>query len=190
MNDRTKARLLLAAALGLMLAVAVTALAEANTTIDSGTNQVRAAHNLAPLTTSAALTELAARRANELAAQGFLQHRSLSREIGGCWELYGENIGYHTTGYYTDADFVSAWAASPDHYANMIGNFTHQGSATVEAADGRTYAVQLFLRGCTVTNPPPAPRQSAPPPVVKPPTPGTPARPVVTQLPNTSVSMP
>lgn len=153
--------------LALALALGLPVSAIADLAIDSATNQVRAQAGLSALTTSAALTSVAAIRVQQIVTN--FAHPTdwqwMFDAVPGCESLLGENIAYYTTGAEPAGWPVSAWVASPDHYANIVGDWNYQGSALYRASDGRTYAVQLFARSCSVP-PGPAPQPPAGPPIV------------------------
>lgn len=159
----------------------------ANAGIDEGTNALRVQHGLAPLSTSATLSALAAQRAQEIVLPNFSHNISVLEQrvtnALGCWRLLGENIAYRTapTG---DATFVGMWAASLEHLANMLApSFTAQGSATFTAG-GRTYAVQIFVATCSSA---PVPAHSQPSPASAPSS-ATPYATPAPLVPNTAVS--
>lgn len=139
-----------------------------DTGIDAGTNALRAQTGLHALATSSALTALASERAEEISTD--FNHHSLNGRVPACTSAWGENIAYSG---YSNPDFVQMWANSPEHRANMLGDWQYQGSATYTVGSV-TYAVQIFIRGCAVVSTPP-PSQHSEAPVL---------------LPNTSVTCP
>jgi len=55
-----------------------------------------------------------------------------------------ENIAYN---YQTPESAMSAWLNSPDHKANIEGNYTHMGiSVTVDETTGRKYYTNMFMK--------------------------------------------
>ena len=55
-----------------------------------------------------------------------------------------ENIAYN---YQTPESAMSAWLNSPDHKANIEGDFTHFGiSITVDEATGKKYYTNIFIK--------------------------------------------
>ena len=55
-----------------------------------------------------------------------------------------ENIAYN---YQTPESAMSAWLNSPDHKANIEGDFTHIGvSITVDEATGKKYYTNMFIK--------------------------------------------
>ncbi|MDN3677138.1 CAP domain-containing protein [Flavobacterium paronense] len=56
----------------------------------------------------------------------------------------GENIAYN---YQTPESAMSAWLNSPDHKANIEGDYTHIGiSITVDEATGKKYYTNMFIK--------------------------------------------
>ena len=56
----------------------------------------------------------------------------------------GENIAYN---YQTPESAMSAWLNSPDHKANIEGDYTHFGiSVTVDEITGKKYYTNLFIK--------------------------------------------
>ena len=56
----------------------------------------------------------------------------------------GENIAYN---YQTPESAMSAWLNSPDHKANIEGDFTHIGmSVTVDETTGKKYYTNMFIK--------------------------------------------
>ncbi len=65
------------------------------------------------------------------------------------FKSYGENTagirGYSSS--IVSSTFVDGWVASPGHFRNIIGNYTHTGVAvTVDSRDGTIYATQVFAK--------------------------------------------
>ena len=55
-----------------------------------------------------------------------------------------ENIAYN---YHTPESAMSAWLNSPDHKANIEGDFTHFGiSVTVDETTGKKYYTNMFMK--------------------------------------------
>lgn len=185
MNDRRIARLLLALALGFMLATAWASFTRANTTLDGLTNSLRQANGLAQLQTSQRLTALAQERARQIVSD--FSHNFWWLDDSGCTQAWGENIMYLIPAADNPAQYAyEAFRDSPTHYANMVGDYTHQGSAVFIAANGGQYVVQLFGKGCGgSTPPPPPPPTPAPDPPQPTVVPSAPVQP--SYLPNTAM---
>lgn len=180
MGWRTKAALIVVSAA--VLVAPGSALATAS--IDAATNQYRASQGLPPLTTWSALQTVANRRVIEI--QSSFAHPTnwqyLFDMLPSCTTGIGENIAFYTTGAEPAGWPVSAWIASDSHRTNMLRAWTWQASAMVAGPNNRTYAVQLFAKGCTST-PAPAPQ----PPAPQPPSGGGGA-PIAPDLPDTSMA--
>ena len=55
-----------------------------------------------------------------------------------------ENIAYN---YQTSESAMSAWLNSPDHKANIEGDYTHFGiSVTTDEATGKKYYTNIFIK--------------------------------------------
>jgi uncharacterized protein YkwD len=69
--------------------------------------------------------------------------------FGQGFKSFAENTGA-VRGFSTGAvasEFVTGWANSAKHIANIAGNYTHSGIAlTVDSRDGAIYATQIFGR--------------------------------------------
>lgn len=122
----------------------------ANSAIDSATNTLRASAGLAPLVVNAQLHQLAKQRAYEIQPPNF-NHSDLSSRIPLCFSGYGENIQYRG-GDNTPIDFYNGWFNSPPHRNNMLGDWTHTGSALVQIGS-YWYGVQIFIKAtCNIPN--------------------------------------
>lgn len=53
-----------------------------------------------------------------------------------------ENVGY---GYNSAASFVNAWVNSPNHYGNIVGDFTHIGVAVAIDENNKFYVTQIYV---------------------------------------------
>lgn len=199
MTNRTLARLILAAALGFMLAFSWAAFTRANEYMDSLINQYRLANGRPALVTSPTLTALADQRAREIVTA--YEHNYWWIDQSGCTQGWGENLMFRVPA--ADDPVLhafNAFLASGPHDANMLGDFTHVGTAVYIGPDGGQYVVQLFGKGCgsLVTSPTEtAPEQptnpSTPVPVQNPPVGQAPQPAVVSppvQLPDTSMEKP
>lgn len=108
-------------------------------------NQDRAAAGLPPLTWSSCLAGVAQQQASRMAAQGYMSHtdgisEDLSCGLGG---FAGENLGYWTGGI-DDTQLNSMFMASPEHRANILGNFRYVGTCWVVAPNGTAYIAVEF----------------------------------------------
>lgn len=55
----------------------------------------------------------------------------------------GENVAYN---YKTSEAVLKAWLESPDHKANIEGNYTHFGLSVSTDANGKKYYTNIFVR--------------------------------------------
>jgi hypothetical protein len=164
---RCATRFVVAAALGavgLILAIVpmTAAHADAGSPLVALTNQARAIEGLAPLADNASLTAVAQAQAARMAASNVLQHNpNLSTDIC-CWTSLGENVGYG--GSITILE--SAFLASPDHRANIMGHYNQIGIGVVTDSHGLVWVSEVFrlTAGASVpapVTPKPAPSTSA-----------------------------
>lgn len=154
-------RFLAAVVAALLLVFTLSLPVSAEAGIDGGTNAYRQSQGRSTLATHSTLQSFAAMRAQEIV--GVFAHPTNWDYIwpSDC-EWIGENIAW-STGTMGSDWAVNAWANSPSHRANMLGDWTHQGSALIYV-DGKSYAVQLFGR-CGSAPAPAAPAPAAPQPV-------------------------
>ena len=116
------------------------------TTAHDDLNAAANAYRGSPLTTSALLEDVAHQRAVEVAS--VWAHVDLTGRLG-CY-AWGEIIAAHTTPQSAEG-FIAQWDGSPPHKAILLGSWTWIGSGTYEA-NGRTYAVILFLNPCSIVD--------------------------------------
>ena len=81
---------------------------------------------------------------NKLVNHDYFQQRANNLiEVLGATKV-GENIAYN---YQTPESAMSAWLNSPDHKANIEGDFTHLGiSVTVDETTGKKYYTNMFIK--------------------------------------------
>ncbi len=116
-------------------------------------NQIRVAHNLAPLGLNTSLNAAALQHSREMLSNGYFAHDSADGQPfwkriatfypwrrDGYWSV-GENL-YWTSGHATASSSMRAWMASPLHRANILNPAWRQiGIATVSSPDAPgTYA--------------------------------------------------
>lgn len=146
-----------------------------------GTNEVRAQAGTTPLVRNAALDKVAADWAYQQGKNGAMSHNpNYSTQIPAGWSHAGENVA---SGYTYDT-VMQAWVNSPEHYRNLVGDYTDLGIGYYQGADGTRYWSQVFGKYATTQVPPkqtPATQPSTP--SSTPSTPAAPAAPVST--PNT-----
>lgn len=120
-----------------------TELARVRAEILRRTNLLRETYTLPPLKPMAGLDRVAQRWSEHMAATGTFEHNpQFAAQYPDGWRNAGENIAY---GYAVDR-VVAAWAESPGHRANMLGDFTHLGIGFARDAQGRPYYTQNFAR--------------------------------------------
>jgi MYXO-CTERM domain-containing protein len=160
-------RLGLAVVLALGMALVPTA-AHAGPTDDihSLVNQARWSNGQAGLLRNAAMDQVAANWAAQLAANGTLSHNpNYSSEIPGGWTAAAENVAQ---GYGSGAAMHEGWMNSPGHRANVLGGFTDIGIAFLSSG-GTTWGVQVFANYPGHVGPAaPAPAEPAPAPAPAP----------------------
>lgn len=107
-------------------------------------NLERTHHGEAPLQPSRALRLSAQAKARYLAKTGRLEHgtwwKLLYHFAGRRFDRIGENIA---DGQDSAAEVVDAWMASPEHRANILGDYTHVGSARA-TGHGKVWWVNHF----------------------------------------------
>ncbi|HJP72608.1 MAG TPA: S-layer homology domain-containing protein [Candidatus Limnocylindria bacterium] len=106
---------------------------------------------------NAAVDQIATERGQQLAAAGALSHdltyvANRLAQMGVCWGSMGEIIAWNTSGDY--AAFLRQWYNSDGHRAIMLDpKYTDAGGSAMRSANGRYYAVMIFIRGCGGSTP-------------------------------------
>jgi uncharacterized protein YkwD len=81
-----------------------------------------------------------------MALFGTLVHdRSYQTELAAMdphWQALGENVGYGPSPQSVEAAFM----ASPEHRANILGNYTHMGVGVFVDGTGRVWVTERFYR--------------------------------------------
>jgi hypothetical protein len=131
------------------------------------TNSDRASEGLAPLSDDARLAEVAQGQANRMAAAGVLAHNpALSTDVC-CWARLGENVGYGGSLQVLN----SAFLASPEHRANIMGAYNEVGIGVAVDKRGLVWVSEVFrlTTGATVSaTAPVAPKAISAPAAAKP----------------------
>ncbi len=129
-------------------------------TIGSLLNQARASAGLPPLARNGAMDAVAARWAQQMAANGAMSHNpSYSSQIPRGWTRAGENVA---TGFASASETHTAWMNSAGHRANILGDYTSVGVAYFVDANGVSWAVEDFGKyGAAAAAPAPAPAPAA-----------------------------
>jgi len=134
------------AAIVALLALAPPAAAAATTADDTGEifaglNAARASAGKGALAPNASLDAVAVAWAGRMAADGAMTHNpNTGTQIPAGWNGWGENVAH---GFATGSATNVGWTDSPEHYANMMGDFTDVGIAFV-VAGGTSWAVEVF----------------------------------------------
>jgi Cysteine-rich secretory protein family len=121
---------------------ATTSFTTAAERIVSDTNVFRAAHGLSAVSLDLTISDDVAQPwAQKMAQTGSFNHNpNVSAQIPAGWSAWGENIAYGFD--YTDV--VDAWIASPEHRANLLGDFSDLGIGYAVDASGTAWLVQDF----------------------------------------------
>jgi len=151
----------------------------------ASTNQVRAANGLGPLTLNAKLNSGAQAKANDMIAKNYWAHNAPDGtqpwaffiSAGYTYTSAGENLAY---GFDTSGQVVNGWMNSPEHRANVLGNYADVGFGFASGPNyqgGPNTVVVGFYGVPHITAPPAASAtvKQPPAPVQKPATP-TPAQ--------------
>jgi uncharacterized protein YkwD len=144
-----------AAQTGAAQTAAIPTVAEMTQYVYEQTNQVRFDAGLAGYARDARLDAVAMAWAKQQYVNGKMSHNpNYSTQIPAGWTRAGENVASG----YTYTQVVSAWVASPDHYANLVRDYTSIGLGFYEA-NGKRYWVQTFAKypGTKVPSKPTAP---------------------------------
>ncbi len=131
-------------------------------------NLARSSSGLSALIDNASLDAVAQGQAGRMAASGILAHNPTLRSAVCCWTGLGENVGVGPSIQNLD----SAFLASPEHRANILGKYDQVGVGVATDPAGRVWVSEVFrlIVGAppvTVVVPPPVatPRPPKPAPV-------------------------
>jgi len=155
-RKRTIPAVALGAALALGPVLATAAPASALTTEEQQLvdqiNAAREAAGLAPLTVSEALTLLAEQHSAQMASAGTIFHTSdLAAEIGSVypnWTRIGENVGMGSS----TQQLTSMFLASPEHAANIYGDYNLLGVGVYTNPGGVMFVTELFAKAVVTTS--------------------------------------
>lgn len=108
-------------------------------------NQDRAGAGLGALNWNSCLAGIAYQNALRMANQGFISHAGGANQDLGCGlgNTAGENVGYWSGGI-NDYQLNTMFMNSPDHRANIMGNYRFVGTSWVVARDGKAYIAVEF----------------------------------------------
>jgi uncharacterized protein YkwD len=121
-----------------------------NADIINGVNNYRKTRGLAPLRLLALAASEASRHSSNMASKkisfghgGFDQRAlAIANELNGTSST-GENIAF---GKMTSKQVIDAWLKSPDHKANIEGNFNYTGVGVAKDSRGVVYYTQIFVK--------------------------------------------
>lgn len=140
---RLTGRRLLAAAVGLVAVLVLTACTEQQVELIERINATRAEHGLPELMPHPSAMAKAQAWAETMAADENLRHSTLSDGITGEWQVIGENVGYSGD----IATVHQAFMDSPGHRANILDDrFNWVGTGYAEGDDGRIWVTQVFVK--------------------------------------------
>lgn len=157
---------------GAMVASPAAALSAEEQAFVDAINASRTAAGLAPLTVSEELSALADLHSGRMASAGTIFHSSdLGSKVGSVypnWTRAGENVGMGST----VESIHQAMLASPQHAANIYGDYNLLGVGVYTNPGGIMFVTELFAKAVVessvvVTEPAPAPAP-APAPVLEP----------------------
>lgn len=114
-------------------------------------NASRAAAGLAPLTVDEQLSVLADRHSGRMAAANTIFHSSdLAGTVGSVhptWTRIGENVGMGSS-----VDSIhSAMLASPNHAANIYGDYNLLGIGVYTNPGGKMFVTEIFVKAAVTT---------------------------------------
>lgn len=114
-------------------------------------NQERTSQDLSPLSYDSQLAELAQKKAEDMAENGYFSHQSptygsafdMMNEAGISYRSAGENIA---RGQRTPEAVMDSWMNSSGHRANILSSsYSSVGVGYAEDENGTAYWVQMFL---------------------------------------------
>ena len=114
-------------------------------------NQLRASKGLGPLSVDPALTAMAGRWSDHMAAAGTISHNpNLASQAPSSWQTLGENVGMGPT----VTSIHDAFVASPHHYENLVNASYGYIGVAVTVSNGTVFVTEDFMG--TGSAPPPA----------------------------------
>lgn len=154
-------RLILAAASGLLVAVALVPIAPQGVAAVDGSsfvtvvNRYRADAKLTPVSLHSVVDRIAVERGKQLAAARTLGHdfdylKKRLNEEGVCWQALGEIVAWNNAPASERIErFVKQWYDSEPHRKIMLGSsYTHAGGSWTTGSDGRHYGAMVFVKIC------------------------------------------
>ena len=128
-------------------------------------NVKRASVGLGPVSTLAAVDQVATERGTQMASADSLTHNltyvsSRLGQLGVCASGLGEIIAWQSGGPQSYQFTIDQWWASAGHHAIIVGDYNVAGGSWSVATDGGIYSVMIFVKTCgagtSVTNVAPA----------------------------------
>jgi hypothetical protein len=138
--NRTLAAIGAATAALVLVAVPGVARADTGSNFTAATNGARHAAGLAPLNVSGDLVAAATAHAKAMASSGVLAHTVRLGSALCCWQALGENVGRGSSA----ALIQAALLASPEHRANILGDYTQVGIGYAVDSHGQLWVSELF----------------------------------------------
>jgi len=138
--NRTLAAIGAATAAVVLVAVPGVARADTGSNFIAATNQARQSAGLAPLSVSGDLVAAATAHAKAMASSGDLVHTVHLGSALCCWQTLGENVGRGSSAALIEAAFL----ASPEHRANILGDYTQVGIGYAVDGHGQLWVSELF----------------------------------------------
>jgi cysteine-rich secretory family protein len=115
-------------------------------------NGERSSRGIAKLPVSGALTAIARRHSERMAADGRIYHNNaLPSQVGGNWKAIGENVG---RGGSVDA-IHQAFMDSSSHREHILDGRYNEVGVGVAVRDGTIYVTQVFVQRGSAPRPPP-----------------------------------
>ena len=137
-------------------AAATTVSAGSSSAFVAQINSLRAARGLPALAVNGSLNGVAQNWAAHMAATGALAHNAaLGSQVPAGWRYIEENVGMGSN----DAIIEATFAASPDHYGNIVNRGVTEVGVGVASAGAYLWVVEDFWGGASAPapSPPPAP---------------------------------
>ncbi|HMC53165.1 MAG TPA: CAP domain-containing protein, partial [Acidimicrobiales bacterium] len=106
------------------------------------TNQLRASQGLGALSVDPALTAMASRWSDQMAAAGTISHNpNLATQAPSDWQTLGENVGMGPS----VTSIHDAFVASPHHYENLVNTSYAYVGVGVTISNGTIFVTEDFM---------------------------------------------
>ncbi|HSX17607.1 MAG TPA: CAP domain-containing protein [Patescibacteria group bacterium] len=147
------------------------------TNLLNGTNNQRTAASLGSLALNSKLNQAAQAKANDMAARDYWSHNTpdgatpwtFFASAGYNYQTAGENLAY---GFDSSDNTITAWMNSPEHKANILGNYTEVGFGVANSSNYQGTGPETIVVAMYGT---PQPTAAAPAPAATKPKAATPA---------------